>query len=72
MNKWLTTGIAALAAGWAFTSTASAEELTLKCAYPFWPGFAPVYLAQEGEQTFIVIGRKRHDASGAARNRHPA
>ena len=47
MNKWLTMGIAALAAGWAFTSTASAEELTLKCAYPFWPGFAPVYLAQE-------------------------
>ena len=47
MTKWLSTGIAALAAGWAFASTASAQDLTLKCAYPFWPGFAPVYLAQE-------------------------
>lgn len=47
MNKWLTTGIAAVAASWAFASSAAAEELTLKCAYPFWPGFAPVYLAQE-------------------------
>ncbi|MBL9035093.1 MAG: ABC transporter substrate-binding protein [Rhodospirillaceae bacterium] len=47
MNKWLTTGIAAMAASWAFASSAAAEELTLKCAYPFWPGFAPVYLAQE-------------------------
>jgi NitT/TauT family transport system substrate-binding protein len=47
MNKWLGTGIAAIAASWAFTYTASAEELTLKCAYPFWPGFAPVHLAQE-------------------------
>ena len=47
MNKWLSTGLAALAAGWAFAGSASAEELTLKCAYPFWPGFAPVHLAQE-------------------------
>jgi NitT/TauT family transport system substrate-binding protein len=27
--------------------TAAAEDMVLKCAYPFWPGFAPVYLAQE-------------------------
>ena len=47
MNRWLTTGLAAMAASWAFVGGAAAEELTLKCAYPFWPGFAPVYLAQE-------------------------
>lgn len=47
MNRWLTTGLAAMAASWAFVGSAAAEELTLKCAYPFWPGFAPVYLAQE-------------------------
>jgi NitT/TauT family transport system substrate-binding protein len=27
--------------------TASAADDVLKCAYPFWPGFAPVFLAQE-------------------------
>ena len=47
MNKWLRAGIATAAAGWAIAGGASAEELTLKCAYPFWPGFAPVHLAQE-------------------------
>ena len=47
MNKWIGTGVAAIAASWTFASSASAQELTIKCAYPFWPGFAPVYLAQE-------------------------
>ena len=47
MNKWFGTGVAAIAASWLFASSASAQDLTLKCAYPFWPGFAPVYLAQE-------------------------
>ena len=47
MNKWIGTGVAAIAASWMFASSASAQDLTIKCAYPFWPGFAPVYLAQE-------------------------
>jgi NitT/TauT family transport system substrate-binding protein len=34
-------------ASFGHSGVAAAEEMTLKCAYPFWPGFAPVYLAQE-------------------------
>jgi len=33
----------ALAAGLAFSTTASADAI--HCAYPFWPGFAPAHLA---------------------------
>src|SRR5262245_54318120 len=29
-----------------FAGTAAADD-TISCAYPFWPGFAPVHLAQE-------------------------
>jgi multidrug transporter EmrE-like cation transporter len=54
MNKWIATGIAAIAASWMFASSASAQDLSIKCAYPFWPGFAPVYLAQ----SWLFQGRR--------------
>lgn len=40
----LLAGMTSLGAAW---NSAGADTMTLKCAYPFWPGFAPVYLAQE-------------------------
>jgi NitT/TauT family transport system substrate-binding protein len=44
--RWLGAALLA-AAALAGGLPATAADDVLKCAYPFWPGFAPVYLAQQ-------------------------
>jgi NitT/TauT family transport system substrate-binding protein len=46
-TRGLSTILAALAISAAGFAAPSAADDTISCAYPFWPGFAPVHLANE-------------------------